>query len=68
MQSKKVDELFAHLRPQWKKKCIGIALGGGNQISKSIHGNGDCRRWPLEKWKTLIKHFLDQGYDVFAFG
>lgn len=65
--SEKVNHAFTELRFQWHKK-IGIALGGGNQISKSIHGGADCRRWPLEKWEALITRLLDAGYDVVAFG
>lgn len=68
VQYKQVHELFSHIRPQRKKKSIGVALGGGNQLSKAIHGAGDCRWRPAEKWKILIKHLLDQGYDVFTFG
>lgn len=65
--SEKVNHAFTELRFQRHKK-IGIALGGGNQISKSIHGGADCRRWPLEKWEALITRLLDAGYDVVAFG
>ncbi len=65
--SEKVNHAFTELRFQRRKK-VGIALGGGNQISKSIHGGADCRRWPLEKREQLITRLLDAGYDVVAFG
>ena len=37
LNSEKVNHAFKETRFQRRKK-IGIALGGGNQISKSIHG------------------------------
>lgn len=66
-ESDKVIHTFNELRFQWRKK-IGIALGGGNQLSQNIHGAMDCRWWPLEKWEELITRLLDAGYDVVAFG
>gem|GEM_PF-7072177 len=58
MESDKVVHTFKELRFQRRKK-VGIALGGGNQISKSIHGASDCRWRPLEKWEQLITRLLD---------
>lgn len=65
--SDKVIHTFNGLRFQRRKK-IGIALGGGNQLSKAIHGAWDCRRRSLESWQALIIRLLDAGYDVIAFG
>lgn len=66
-ENSKVKELFARTNFYGKKK-IAIALGWGNQISKSIHGAGDCRWWSLEHWTVFINRLLDAGYDVIAFG